>query len=156
MQRYMPELEIKMYDPIEPYCALYGEFLNVPELERQSTALLAAKTVRGQIADWGMHRGKPYPYGACNIIVPPEIPLELKVEWLADYVMRNIGDFKKCGAEDIVFWIVWRGGQGNMELSANELQKIAALNIPMAMNYYHVSPEGDEAYNRATATDAKR
>ena len=42
-----------------------------------------------------------------------------------------------------------------MELSTNELQKIAALNIPMAMNYYYVSTEEDEAYNKAISADAK-
>lgn len=139
------------------HIALYGgEFLNVLELEKQSTAPLAAKTIRGQISDKGRHRGRPYPYGACNIVTPPEISLESKIEWLAEYVAHNIDNFKKCGAEDIVFWIVWRGAQGNMELSTNELQKIASLNIPMAMNYYYVSTEEDDAYNKTTSADVKK
>jgi hypothetical protein len=127
-----------MFDPIEPYCAVYGSQLNVEILEDQIAAPLTYRIILGQIAQTGRYKGNPYPYSACHISVPNNIKLLSKVEWLADFMFENMTTIKSLGAEEITFWIVWRGKQGNMELSAKEIQKISKLNIDLGMDYQHI------------------
>ena len=133
-----------MIEPIEAYCVVQGPNLDVLELEKQLSAPLNNKRVRGQIGERGRYKGQPFPDGACDIGVPQDIDLGSPIEWLADFLADNMSTIKSLGAEDIVFWIVWRGIQGNMELSATELQKIADLGIPMAIHYYYLSGEEKE------------
>lgn len=114
---------IFMPEPIEPYCDLYGKSLDVLKLEKQLDSTLERKTILGQLAKRGRYKGKPNPYGACQVVVPKDVILDKRIEWLADCIAVNIDIFRKCGADDIIFWIVFRGVQGGMELSVREIQK---------------------------------
>jgi len=130
----------------EVYCSVHGKNLNVVELEKRLTAPLRNKTIRGELMKRGIYRGQPSPYGSCNIGVPENIPSEHHIEWLADYVTENLNTINELGADQsqTKIRIVWKGVQGNMELSASELHKLAALNLPLCMDYIFLDPEDDE------------
>jgi hypothetical protein len=120
-------------------CDLWGhEFQPLRLVEAIKIIPLRNILSPGEIGKTGVHKGKPVPYGCCTIETPSEIPLDKKIEWMAEFVDQHSVLFKKLGATDIDFEIFWEGIQGNMELTAVELKKLAKLEIPISMTYIHL------------------
>lgn len=92
----------------------------------------------GDIAKSGRYKRKPYPYGSCDLVTPESVTQENVIEWMADFVATHKEKFIAAGATSIVFWIYWYGGQGNTGLSVVELNKLAALQIPLRMDYIYI------------------
>ena len=76
------------------------------------------------------------PYGTCE--VKCTLVGGTQIVYLASHLKRYLPLYKKSRATDIVFWIMWRGLQGNMEFTVQELRKLADMKIPVAMDYIHM------------------
>ncbi len=122
---------------IKPECLLYGENFSPKKLLNIKNIYFKTKNEVGDIAPIGRYKDKPLPYGSCTLMVPKHIDIKNRIEWMADFIYENIDSFKESGATDITFSICWSGLQGNMELSVEELQKIAKLQIPLSMDYIY-------------------
>ena len=90
----------------------------------------------GDLGRIGKYRGKPTPYGACDIRCT--IKGRRKIAYLATHLKKHLASYRKQHATHIVYWILWRGTQGNMELRVPELTRLAAMRIPVAMDYIHM------------------
>ncbi|TDN98876.1 hypothetical protein DET65_3867 [Sunxiuqinia elliptica] len=118
-----------------PECHLWGEKFNPNILNNIPQIIITNSIATGEIGKRGKYKNHPTPYGACQIIVPREIKQGEKIIWLADFIIKHKSDFEKAGATKNVFWIYWFGGQGNMELSEEEIEKIYKTKLPLAMDY---------------------
>lgn len=116
-------------------CALWGDSFSPALLEDIPDIHFRLAHEVGDIARLGRYKGKLYPYGACHLGTPELVTQESVIEWMADFVAAHKEKFVVAGATSIVFWIYWYGGQGNTELSVVELNKLAALQIPLCMDY---------------------
>jgi len=125
---------------IKPECHLLGESFS-PGLLRSIPGILLSDTNEpGDIGKRGRFKQKPIRYGACSVCVPESVS-EGRIKWLADFIFSHKGEFEKAGATMMTFWIYWYGIQGNMEFTVEELVKIAATQIPLAMTYIFVDEE---------------
>jgi hypothetical protein len=93
----------------------------------------------GQIGTRGRFKNQPEPYGHCTMSPPNEIQVADRIDWMIEFVSKNISLFKKNGATDIVFDLYWSGTQGNMELTAHQLRNLGNLQIPLAITYVYNS-----------------
>lgn len=118
-----------------PECHLWGEEFNPKELNNIPQIIISNSNAIGDIGKIGRYKNAHTPYGACHIVVPKEINQGEKIIWLADFIIQYKSDFEKAGATKIIFWIYWFGGQGNMELSEEEIEKIYKTKLPLAMDY---------------------
>ncbi len=118
-----------------PECHLWGEEFNPKELNNIPEIIITNSIATGDIGKIGRYKSHPTPYGACQIIVPKNINQGEKIIWLADFIIKHKSDFEKAGATKIIFWIYWFGGQGNMELSEEEVEKISKTKLPLCMDY---------------------
>jgi len=69
------------------------------------------------------------------IELPKDVEYDKEIEWMADFVYKYKTNFYKVGVEDIIFTIVWKGLQGNMYFKANEIEKLAKLDIDIDITY---------------------
>ena len=118
-------------------CQLWGESFSPNLLRTISNISLSNAIERGESGRLGRYKNKPTPYGTCHLCVPDGVAAD-PIEWLADFVIEHKGEFERVGATNIVFWIVWFGNQGNMELSVSQLSKLSAMQIPVSMDYVFV------------------
>lgn len=81
-------------------------------------------------------QGKPTSYGACEIRCT--VMGQKKIAYLARHLTKHLSYYRAQHATDIVYWILWRGIQGNMELTVNELARLAEMKVPVAMDYIHM------------------
>lgn len=121
-------------------CSLWGESLSPDLLRGIPDIQFRTANEANEIAKSGRYRGKVRPFGTCRLSTPDSVT-ENKVEWMADFVAAHKEKFEAAGATRIVFWIYWYGSQGNMELSVVELEKLALLEIPLAMDYIFVEED---------------
>lgn len=120
---------------IEPECRLWGQSFSPKLIKDIPEIKFITENEPGDIGVSGRYKNLPIPYGACYLSTPFEISQDNKINWMAQFIESHIFTFRKAGATEITFWINWHGVQGNMELSVNQLTKIASLNIPLGMNY---------------------
>ena len=122
---------------IKPICNLYGKQFSPKRMmaEFAFDVIIDQITEPGQIGNFGRYKGVKTPYGACAINTPDYISNSERIEWMTNFLSRQIDNFRKYGATDIVFHIEWRGLQGNMEFTPLELNNLAALKIPLTITY---------------------
>lgn len=134
----MSELKVKDKSEalmIRVTCELYGKEFEPDKLEGLKGARLTNIRLKGELAQRGKYRNSPLPYGACTVSIAGDVGNEKRIITMAELVYDNLELFRGVGADDITFNIVWEGIQGNMQFSAEELQKIARLNIPLNITY---------------------
>lgn len=124
------------YGPVEVYCSLWGKHFFPSRLKVFGKVEIINANDPGDIGQTGMFRGKPMPYGTCE--VKCTLVGGTQIVYLASHLKRYLPLYKKSRATDIVFWIMWRGLQGNMEFTVQELRKLADMKIPVAMDYIHM------------------
>lgn len=124
------------YEPVEVYCSLLGEHFFPSRLKVFGKVELINAKDPGDIGQTGKYRGKPIPYGTCE--VKCTLVGRTQIVYLATHLKRYLPQYKKNRATNIVFWILWRGLQGNMEFTVQELRKLADMKIPVAMDYIHM------------------
>ncbi len=124
---------------IETMCYLYGEQFSPKKMIEESIFAINIDEViePGQIGTYGRYKGIQSPFGACTIKIPDGVSNSQRIEWMTELISRQIGNFRRHGATDIVFHIEWRGLQGNMEFTPLELKKLAALQIPLSITYHN-------------------
>lgn len=119
---------------INPECHLYGEKFS-PKLLKEIPNIKFGYIIEcNDIGERGRFKNTKIPYGACSIKTPDNIELN-RIEWMAEFVVKNKPEFKKAGATDITLWIYWEGIQGNMEFTVNELNKISETGVPLCIDY---------------------
>lgn len=128
---------------IETECHLWGKDFDPSCIQNVAGAVVRDCDTPGEIGITGRYKGKPVPYGACILATPEHIRVPDRILWMADFIHKHIQTFREAGATDIIYWIYWTGTQGNMEFSVEELKKIAALSIPLAIDCIHVQEEDD-------------
>lgn len=119
---------------IQPQLNLWGESFSPSKLKSISNIALADINEPGEIGKAGRYKGEPRPYGACCIFVPDYIKRN-KIIWLANLIIENKGAFENAGATEIVLHITWFGMQGSMEFTVEELNRIAAAEVPLTIDY---------------------
>ena len=126
---------------IETECHIWGEDFNPSCVHGLAGVIVRNLNTRGETATTGPHKSKPISDGACILAAPPHIPVSDRIGWMADFIGKHIESFRKAGATDIVYWIYWKGIQGNMEFTVAELKKISALGIPLCIDYIQMAEE---------------
>jgi hypothetical protein len=118
-------------------CTLSGDQFYPSQLIGQIPSDIQMDLVNdpGQIGTTGRYHGIPIPYGHCRILTPDNVNSPDRIEWMADFILKHLDTFRAAGTSDIVLHLDWTGIQGNMEFSAEQLKKIAALNIPLTIAY---------------------
>ena len=127
---------VEQYEREEVHCALWGERFFPSRLHLTGHVEVADANDPGDIGVLGKYRGKPTPYGSCAVRCT--IKGRKKIAYLATHLKRHLAVYRKHGATSIVYWILWRGTQGNMELTVQELKKLADMKVALAMDYIHM------------------
>ncbi len=118
---------------VYPECHIYGENFYPSKLIPIENISFSGLLDRDDISKVGRYKGEKSPYGYCDILTPKEVVN--KIEWMAEFIIKNKNLFEQSGGTDIVFWLYWYGHQGNMELTIREIEFIHKTGIPLAMNY---------------------
>ena len=122
-------------DGCYPECHLWGKQFYPSRLKNIQDILISDSIDRGQIGTAGLYKNRPTMFGACTIVAPKDIERINIVFWMADFIKKNKQEFKQAGATKMLFWILWFGGQGNMELSAQEIKEIHETGLDLCMDY---------------------
>jgi hypothetical protein len=126
-------VQTKDYEREDVWCALWGNRFIPSQLRVSGQIEIADANDPGDIGTLGRYRGEPTPYGSCNVRCT--IRGRKKIGYLATHLRRNLARYRRHGATSIVYWILWRGIQGNMELTVQELRKLADMKVAVAMDY---------------------
>jgi hypothetical protein len=121
------------YECVDVYYGLQGTRLIPSQLCLPGKVEIVNANDPGDIGQTGKYKGKPIPYGVCNIHCTARIPD--RISYLAKHLTKHQAQLKAAHATSIVYWILWRGIQGNMELTVNELARLAEMKVPVAMDY---------------------
>jgi len=121
------------YEREEVRYSLWGKKFIPSRLKVSGKVRIVRANDPGDIGTTGRYRGKPTPYGSCDLECT--IRGRGKIAYLAGHLAKNRIRYKALRVSDIVYWILWRGVQGNMELSVNEVAKLARTGVPVAMDY---------------------
>ncbi len=125
---------------IEPECHISGKSFSPMKLKRVIEDVDFRSTIEpGQIQAKGKWKGKASPYGSCVIRTPTAIENHLRIVWMADFIFAYKDAFYEAGASEVVYWLYWTGLQGNIELTAAELTKLSALELPLCIDYIQQS-----------------
>jgi hypothetical protein len=124
------------YEYEDVYYILRGKNFHPSRLHVSGRVEITDANDPGDMTRIAKLRGKPTDYGAC--IVRCTISGRRKIAYLSRHLTKNISSYKAQHATHIVFWILWRGIQGNMELTVNELAKLAEMKVPVAMDYIYM------------------
>ena len=124
------------------YVSLWGRRFYPSRLKLRGGVVVTHAADRGEIGTRGKYRGKKVPFGSCHVFPKTN---GRKIAFLADHLRRNSRRYKAAGVTHIVFWILWRGGQGNTELTVRELAKLAAARVSLAMDYIWIEEEPNRA-----------
>jgi hypothetical protein len=124
------------YNPITVYYSLWGEEFYPSKLHLDGDIEIVDSNDPEEIGDIGKYRDKPLPYGACKV----ECTLNNtnNIIYMAKHLKNHHNLLMEANASDIVYWIIWRGIQGNMEFDVNELSALAEMKIPVAMDYIQI------------------
>ena len=135
------------------YVSLWGRHFYPSRLRLRGAIEVTKANDPGTIGTRGKYRGQKKPYGVCQI---HSTKPGRNIVALADHLSRNSDRYKAAGATEIVFWIVWRGIQGNTELTVRELAALAAARVPLAMDYILIEegPNQSPLRNASTAPSA--
>ena len=125
--------ESNEYDHITVYYSLWGEEFYPSMLDISGDVEVVDANDPGDIGIIGKYKNKPIPYGSCQ--VKCTMKSQNNIIYMAKHLKKHLSAFKKANASDIVYWIIWRGIQGNMEFNVLELAALADMGIPVAMNY---------------------
>ena len=121
------------YEYQDVYYSLWGKRFCPSRLRITGKVDIVGATDPGDIGQIGKYTGKPKPYGACQVRCT--VRGRNKIAYLARHLTRHLAHYKAEHATHIVYWILWRGVQGNMELTVNELARLAEMKVPVAMDY---------------------
>lgn len=116
----------------DAFIALWGRRFYPSRLRLRGAVQVVNANDPGAIGTIGRYRRQKLPFGSCRIRCAKA---GRNIAFLAEHLRRHSGRYKKAGATSIVFWILWRGSQGNTELTARELSRLAATRVPLAMDY---------------------
>jgi hypothetical protein len=128
-----PEMSKRDYEREEVWYSVWGEKFFPSRLRLRGKVRIVRANDPGDIAVTGRYRGKPTPYGSCN--VECTIKGRGKIAYLARHLAKHRRYYTVQHVSHIVFWILWRGVQGNTELSVNEVARLAETKVPVAMDY---------------------
>lgn len=120
---------------VEAHYSLWGERFFPSRIKVSGNVEIINAIDPGDIGKIGKYRGKPTPYGSCDVRCTRMD--RSQIVYLAAHLKRHLALYRKHEATDIVFWIIWTGVQGNMEFTVQELRKLADMRIPVAMDYIH-------------------
>lgn len=125
-----------------PSCILSGENFDPTDLVGKINDVTIEKlSTTGEIGLKGRYKGKPMPYGLCKITGPANIHTKDKITWMTRFMSKHIVTFNTNGATEIELNILWKGHQGNIEFTADELKEIANLRVPMTIDYVFLESE---------------
>ena len=135
------------------YVLIWGRRFYPSRLRLRGAVEVTKATEPGTIGTRGKYCGQKKPYGACHI---RSTKPGRNIVALADHLRRNTSRYRAAGATEIVFCIVWRGIQGNTELTVRELAALSAAGVPLAMDYilFEEEPNQPPLRNAATASSA--
>ncbi|MEM9526553.1 MAG: hypothetical protein AAGA31_08090 [Bacteroidota bacterium] len=125
---------------IVAYCVVRGDdfhpsrLLNLPDIH------FNGRHDPGELRTKGPRKGQPFSRGNCYLEPPPDFTGD-KISWVADFIARNKAMLRKAGGTQILMWIDWYGIQGNMEYTVEQLQKLAAMGVPLAVDYIYQKPD---------------
>lgn len=120
---------------IEPECHLWGEEFSPKLLHSIENIQFRGENELGEIMTRGKYKGQPIPYGSCQLVVPNYVDIKDSIFWMSEFIFLHKPKFEEAGATDIVFWLYWRGMQGNMSFTPKELRMIAKTNVPFCVDY---------------------
>jgi len=124
------------YERVDVYYSLWGARFSPSRLRIAGKVQITDANDSGDIGKTGRFIGKPRPYGACEVRCT--IKGRMKIAYLARHLAKHLAYYKARHASRVVYWILWRGVQGNMELRPNELARLAETKVSVAMNYIHM------------------
>jgi hypothetical protein len=124
------------YERVEVYYSLWGKRFIPSRLRLAGRVQIVDINDPGDIGKTGRYRGKPTPYGACQVRCTIKGPKQ--IAYLARHLTKHRTHLRAQHVSDIVYWILWRGVQGNMELSVGELARLAETKVPVAMDYIYM------------------
>ena len=105
---------------------------------KMSSVILIDTNEPGEIGTRGRFRGKTTPYGSANI----EISNKAESDWarfdeLLAIIESCIDSLREAGADDMHLTVsLFHDGQCNFGFSKDELRRVAALNVDMAISCY--------------------
>ncbi len=107
----------------------------------------------GDIVDHGHHRNEPKPYGYAIIEVPPSVPNEDRLIYIAKLVSSLLPKLKQAGMETGYVNIGrYYSTQCNEEYSTEEIALLAQLNCPLIYSAYLVSEDDEEKLRQELET----
>lgn len=121
---------------IRPECILSGDNFNPLNIINILPNIKIEKMIgAGEIATIGRYKGKPCAYGLCKISTPDNVAPEERIKWMTTLISNHLGIFRENGVTDIELSILWKGYQGSIEFTHDELKAIADLGIPLTIDY---------------------
>jgi hypothetical protein len=117
----------------EVWCSLWGDKFVPSRLRIGGQVRIVHANDPGDIGTMGRYRGKPRPYGLCD--VECTVKGRGKISYLARHLAKRRRYYLARHASHVVYSILWRGVQGNMEFSAKELANLAKTRVAVAMDY---------------------
>ena len=130
------EMKMNDYEREDVHYSLWGKRFFPSRLRVSGHVQITGANDPGDIGETGRYRGKPTPYGACEVRCT--VKGRKKIAYLARHLTKHLAHYRAQHASDVVYWILWRGTQGNMELTVNELARLAETRVPVAMDYIHM------------------
>jgi len=121
------------YEREDVYYSLWGEKFFPSRLRVDGKVQITDASDPGETGTTGRYRGRSMPYGACRVRCT--IKGRRKIGYLARHLTKRLPYYRARHASYVVYWILWRGVQGNMELSVNEVARLAETRVPLAMDY---------------------
>lgn len=125
--------ESNQYDHITVYYSLWGEEFFPSKLNISGEVEIVDANDPGDLGNIGKYKAKPTPNGSCQ--VQCKLKSQNNIIYMAKHLKEHLDELKNANASDIVYWIIWRGIQGNMEFDVDELTALADMKIPVAMDY---------------------
>jgi hypothetical protein len=123
---------------IRASCAIIGKNFSPAAFAKNSFVQLIDAHEPGANCKVGRYQGQPNPYGQATI----EISNKAEKDWsrfddLLTALENNIETLRQAGAEDLCLSVsIFHDGQCNFGFSKEEFNRIAVLNVDMAISCY--------------------
>ena len=133
-----------MIDEVRLSVLFKGEGFSPKKAEEETGISLRDKLEVGDIAERGLHKGKPIPYGRGVLEVPKEIPYGQRIMWLVDLLEPSLERIYALGAEPTQIYAgYFYKDQCNFEFTRQEIQAISKLNVKFGISCYDVSDDDE-------------
>jgi hypothetical protein len=127
--------QAKEYEWQEAWYTISGSKFYPSRLHFRGKVAMIRSNDPGELVQRGLNKNRFVlsPFGHCS--VKCTIKGRGKIAYLADHLHKNRPKLRKHHGGRVVFWILFRGVQGNMEFTVQELAKLAKIKVPLAIDY---------------------